>query len=123
MEVIETSTNTMVFNQSTSKVYELEPAEVDTVDFPIFIDWESGKEYRVGFKAYLVGGGLSGNDPNFTATFSNDIDVLILSDPVAGHLPAVKQNLEDLGMTYTQFTMARDWNTYLTNNHLHYLSN
>ncbi|CAI8242600.1 MAG: Uncharacterised protein [Methanobacteriota archaeon] len=118
LEVIDTSTNTMVFNQSTTKVYELEPAEVDTVDFPIFIDWESGKEYRVGFKAYLVGGGISGNDPNFTATFSNDIDVLILSDPVPGHLPAVKQNLEELGMTYTQFTMARDWDTYLSNSWL-----
>ncbi len=49
LEVIETATSTMVFNQSTTKVYELAPGEVDSVDFPIFINWESGKEYRVGF--------------------------------------------------------------------------
>ena len=118
LEVIETDTNQMVFNQSTTKSYELQPGEVETVEFPIFIDWESGKEYRVGFKAYLVGGGVSGNDPNFTATFANQVDVLILSNSISGHLPNVIQTLEDNGMSYTQFTMARDWDTYLTNNWL-----
>ncbi|RAH14343.1 MAG: hypothetical protein CMB56_005490 [Methanobacteriota archaeon] len=118
LEVIETDTNQMVFNQSTTTAYELKPGEVETIEFPIFIGWESGKEYRVGFKSYLVGGGVSGNDPNFTATFSNQIDILILSNSISGHLPNVIQTLENDSMTYTQFTMSRDWDTYLNNNWL-----
>ena len=119
LEVIETSTGNMVFNESTTKVYELQPSESEVVDFPIFINWENNKEYRVGFKAYLVGGGLSGNDPNFTATFSEQIDVLILSDFANGADGAkVKNNLADLGMTHTQLNMAEDWDTYLSNNWL-----
>ncbi len=99
----------------------LEPHERVEVTFSPWNDWEDGHTYNISFYAELADGSSSGNIRSFNATFQYDIDIAILSDATdLGRLEKVKEDLEGMGMSYTQYTM-KDWDEYLTSSWLtHY---
>lgn len=100
---------------------ELQPHEKTDVTFTPWDGWEDGRTYNISFYAQLEDGTSSGNVRYFHATFHYDIDVAILSDATSlGRLEKVKEDLQGMGMTYTQYNM-NDWDDYLTSSWLtHY---
>jgi hypothetical protein len=72
--------------------------------------WMDGHKYNVSFDAELANGNPSGNVRYFHATFADHIDVAILSDS-STRTSTIKEDLNILGMTYTQFEI-NDWDTY-----------
>ena len=99
----------------------LQPHDRTNVSYTPWNDWEDGHTYNVSFRAELSNGNPSGNVRYFHATMKENIDVAILSDATElGRLEKVKEDLDGMGMTYTQFSM-KDWDDYLTSSWLtHY---
>ena len=61
-------------------------------------------------------GESSGNDRYFEIEFFDNVDVAILSNPTdQNRLQRVKEDLESMGMTYTQY-LVEDWERYATPN-------
>lgn len=86
-------------------------------------DWYDGHEYNISFYATLTeDGDRSGNDRYFEIVFQETVDVVILSNPTdQNRLQRVKQDLQAMGMTYTQLTVD-DWERYATEDWLdHYV--
>ena len=81
------------------------------VTFTPWNGWMDGHEYNISFDAELVNGNPSGNVRYFHATFAENIDVAILSDS-STRTSTIKEDLDILGMTYTEFEI-KDWETYL----------
>ena len=79
--------------------------------FPAYNGWMDGHTYNISFHAELANGNPSGNVRYFHATFADQIDVAILGDSTA-RTSTIKQDLQLLGMSYTQFGI-NDWTTYL----------
>ena len=79
--------------------------------FPAYNSWMDGHTYNISFHAELANGNPSGNVRYFHATFADQIDVAILGDSTA-RTSTIKEDLQLLGMTYTQFGI-NDWTTYL----------
>ncbi len=99
-----------VFNQTSGQSRILEPQEKITVTYTPWNGFQNGKSYNITYFSTIASTGeISGNVRSFKATFSDQIDVAILSDD---DVKEVKMDLEILGMTYTQFAI-NDWNTYL----------
>ena len=111
---IQDSTGSTVFNQSTSQ-YEMAANVAQKITMPVFDQWVDGEEYKIMMRAYNIDlSEQSGNEINFTATFANKIDVAILSSANGqNRLESVKQDLQGLGLTYTQFNM-NEWGTWDT---------
>lgn len=124
MEIVDTSSGqelkaSVAANNGQS--LPLQPHERVNVSYTPWNNWEDGHTYNVSFRAELANGNPSGNVRYFQSTMMEDIDVAILSDATdLGRLEKVKEDLEGMGMTYTQFSM-NDWNDYLTSSWLtHY---
>ena len=81
-----------------------------TVGFTPWNGWQDGHQYNISFSAELANGNPSGNVRYFIATFESNIDVAILGDTSA-RTTAIKQDLNLLGMSYTQYSI-NDWETY-----------
>ena len=80
----------------------------------VYDGWTDGHTYNISFYAELTDGSPSGNNRYYTVTFADEIDVAILSNPTdQGRLDRVKEDLDAMGMTYTQFRVD-DWETYVT---------
>ncbi|MEE3083123.1 MAG: hypothetical protein VX320_03410, partial [Candidatus Thermoplasmatota archaeon] len=76
--------------------------------------WVDGHKYNLTFYAELTDGSESGNIRYYHVTMADTIDVAILSNPTdQGRLEAVKDDLDAMGMTYTQFRVD-DWDRYVT---------
>ena len=72
--------------------------------------WVDGTTYNISVYAKLADGTETGNVRHFIATFKDTVDVAILSDSSL-RTTAIKQDLNILGMTYTEFEVI-DWETY-----------
>ena len=66
------------------------------------------RKQRLGIPWGLADGSPSGNIRYFHATFAESVDVAILGPTITSK---IKQDLDILGMTYTQFEI-NDWDTY-----------
>ncbi len=77
--------------------------------------WTDGGNYNFSFYAELASDGSpSGNPWNFIISMADSIDVAILSNPTdQNRLNRVKEDLDAMGMTYTQFYVD-DWDHYVT---------
>ena len=84
---------------------------IDLVFNDVYDEWTNGHTYNISFHAELANGNPSGNVRYFHATFADRIDVAILSDSTS-RTSTIKQDLQSLGMTYTQYAI-NDWTTYL----------
>ena len=89
----------------------LESNERIDLTFPAYNGWMDGHSYNISYHAELANGNPSGNTRYFHATFADQIDVAILSDSTA-RTSTIKEDLQLLGMSYTQFAI-NDWTTYL----------
>ena len=76
--------------------------------------WIDGHMYNLTFYARLTDGTPTGNNWYYHITFKDMVDVAILTDHnEQNRLDNVRNDLSDLGMTYTQFNV-NDWETYVT---------
>ena len=106
-------TDGMQVHQASSSSTTTALASNERIDltFPSFNNWMDGHTYNISFHAELANGNPSGNVRYFHATFADQIDVAILSDSTA-RTSTIKEDLQTLGMSYTQFAI-NDWTTYL----------
>ena len=100
-------------HQATSSTTTTTLASNERIDltFPAYNGWVDGHGYNISFHAELANGNPSGNVRYFHAIFADQIDVAILSDSTA-RTSTIKEDLQLLGMSYTQFAI-NDWTTYL----------
>jgi len=112
MTVFDETDNVQV-NQASSAPTTTTLASNERIDltFPAYNGWMDGHTYNISFHAELANGNPSGNVRYFHATFADEIDVAILSDSTA-RTSTIKEDLQLLGMSYTQFSI-NDWTTYL----------
>ena len=105
---------TEVYTQSVGPV-TLDPQETHDIVFSPWDEYVNMSTYNITYSTTLhEDGSASGNTRTITAGFKDRIDVAILSDSTAGdRLDNILEDLDGLGMTYTQYRMA-DWPTYLT---------
>ncbi len=90
----------------------LDPHERTVMSFTPWNGWTDGHTYNISFYATLASdGSISGNVRYFHATFADHVDIAILSDDTT-RTATIKEDLEILGLTYTQFGI-NDWNDYL----------
>ncbi|MBS71649.1 MAG: hypothetical protein CMO20_01665 [Thermoplasmata archaeon] len=113
LDIVDSSGNVVSSTTSTNSPILLESHEDADASFQPFNGWQDGESYELRFYAQLVDGTPSGNQQNFSITFADTVDVAILSNPTdQSRLEGVKQDLQAMGMTYTQFKIE-DWDTYL----------
>ena len=103
-----------VYTQSVGPV-TLDPQETHDIVFSPWDGYVNMSTYNITYSTTLhEDGSASGNTRTITAGFKDRIDVAILSDSTAGdRLDNILEDLDGLGMTYTQYRMA-DRPTYLT---------
>lgn len=122
LDVVDSSGTTVSSTVSTNSPMTLESHESGDATFQPYTGWADGETYDLRFYAELVDGTPSGNQRNFTISFADTVDVAILSNPTdQNRLQSVKQDLESMGMTYTQFRQS-DWDTYLESGWLDHYS-
>ena len=124
MKVVDMNSGQTVYEQSADNgPFNLDPHARDFANWSTpYSGWYDGHEYNISFYAILTEDGeQSGNDRYFEIEFNNNVDVAILSNPTdQNRLQRVKQDLESMGMSYTQL-MIDDWERYATENWLdHY---
>ncbi len=104
-----TSSNT-AHSTTAGPAVSLNSNELHDVTFTPWNGWVDGHEYNISFDAELSNGNPSGNVRYFHATFADQINVAILSD-TSTRTSTIKEDLNILGMSYTQFEI-NDWDTY-----------
>ena len=121
LTVTDTSTGSVVYDETSDEgqmsliAHERNTATWAAVSPSGGNGWTDGTEYHFRFHAELVDDGTSsGNTWDFNITMVDDVDVAILT----GHndqqrLTNVIEDLDAMGMTYTQFSSA-DWDRYIT---------
>ena len=124
MKVVDMNSGQTVYEHSADNgPFNLDPHARDFANWSTpYSGWYDGHEYNISFYAILTEDGeQSGNDRYFEIQFQNSVDVAILSNPTdQNRLQRVKQDLESMGMSYTQLTVE-DWERYATENWLdHY---
>ncbi len=123
MKVVDTSTGQTVYEQAADNgPFDLDPHDRDFANWTTpYSGWYDGREYNISFYAEVIDEDSaemerSGNDRYFEIEFYNNVDVAILSNPTdQNRLQRVKQDLEAMGMTYTQL-LVDDWERYATEN-------
>ncbi|MGB0329762.1 MAG: hypothetical protein ACPGCU_04000, partial [Candidatus Poseidoniaceae archaeon] len=112
MTVFDETDGTQVYQASSAPTTTtLASNERIDLTFPAYNGWMDGHTYNISFHAELANGNPSGNVRYFHATFADQIDVAILGDSTA-RTSTIKQDLQLLGMSYTQYGI-NDWTTYL----------
>ena len=112
MNIDDMTTGSQAHTMTAGPAKALGSHEVSNVTFTPWNGWLDGHEYNISFDAELVNGNPSGNVRYFHATFADHVDVAILSD-TSTRTSTIKEDLDILGMTYTQFEI-NDWETYLS---------
>jgi len=119
MKVVDLTTGQTVYEQPADNgPFDLEPHARDFANWTEpYTEWYDGHEYNISFYAILTEDGeSSGNDRYFEIEFFDNVDVAILSNPTdQNRLQRVKEDLESMGMTYTQY-LVEDWERYATPN-------
>jgi len=117
MKIVDQTTGQTVFEEDAENgPFDLAPHQRGQANWTApYNSWYDGHEYNISFYAvFTEDGELSGNDRFFLITFMDEIDVLILSNPTdQNRLQRVKEDLQSMGMTYTQLRVS-DWDTYAT---------
>ena len=111
MTVVDMATGNEVHTVDSGSSQTLGPHEKTGVSFTPWNGWQDGKMYNISFHATLPNGDTSGNVRYFHAAFADQIDVAILSGD-STRVSAIKEDMDILGMTYTQFDI-NDWDDYL----------
>jgi len=121
LTVTDTTTGSVVYDSTSDEgqmslvAHERSTATWASVEPADGTGWNDGTEYHFRFHAELVADGTnSGNTWDFNITMVEDVDVAILT----GHndqqrLTNVIEDLDAMGLTYTQFSSA-DWGRYIT---------
>ena len=111
MSVVDMADGSEVHNTTAGPSITLSPHERTDVSFTPWNGWMDGHMYNISFHATLPDGKTSGNVRYFHAAFADQIDVAILSGD-SSRVSAIKEDMQILGMTYTQFYIT-DWDEYL----------
>lgn len=111
MNIYDETTQSMAHTTTAGPSQSLDSHQKIDVTFTPWNGWMDGHTYNISFDAELASGNPSGNVRYFHATFADHVDVAILSD-TSVRTNAIKEDLDILGMSYTQYTI-NDWDTYL----------
>ncbi|MDB2570599.1 hypothetical protein N9X79_00375 [Euryarchaeota archaeon] len=110
MNIFDMTAGSQAHTTTAGPAQSLDSHQLIDVSFTPWNGWQDGHEYNISFDAELANGNPSGNVRYFHATFADSVDVAILSD-TSPRTSAIKEDLNLLGMTYTQFDI-NDWDTY-----------
>jgi len=110
MNIDDMTTGSQAHTTTAGPAQSLTSHQFIDVAFTPWNGWMDGHEYNISFDAELANGNPTGNVRYFHATFAEHIDVAILSDSTP-RTSTIKEDLDILGMTYTQFAI-NDWDTY-----------
>jgi len=117
MKIVDMNTGQTVFEQAAdNSPFDLDPHARDFANWTTpYTEWYDNHQYNISFFATLYeSGNSSGNDRFFEIDFFESIDVAILSNPTdQNRLQRVKEDLQSMGMTYTQLQVG-DWERYAT---------
>ena len=120
MKIVDLETGQTVYEQASENgPFDLAPHQRAQANWTApYSNWYDTHTYNISFHAEILqeDGSMepSGNDRFFEITFYDNIDVAILSNPTdQNRLQRVKEDLEAMGMTYTQLRMD-NWDTYGT---------
>ena len=119
LKVTDTDTGSIVYNEASAESpMTLSPHQRSSATWAAVSPssgWSDGGNYNFSFYAELAADGtISGNTWDFPISMADSIDVAILSDPTdQNRLNRVKEDLDAMGMTYTQF-QENDWTRYIT---------
>ncbi|MDP6235612.1 MAG: hypothetical protein QF364_07215, partial [Candidatus Poseidoniaceae archaeon] len=108
MEIFDMTDNSMAHTTTAGPAQSLARQQAIDVSFTPWNGWIDGHTYNISYSAELADGNPSGNIRYFHATFADSVDVAILGPTITSK---IKQDLDILGMTYTQFEI-NDWDTY-----------
>ena len=108
MEIFDMTDNSMAHTTTAGPAQSLARQQAIDVSFTPWNGWIDGHTYNISYSAELADGSQSGNVRYFHATFAESVDVAILGPTITSK---IKQDLDILGMTYTQFEI-NDWDTY-----------
>jgi len=108
MDIFDMTDNSIAHSTTAGPSQPLDRQEVVDVTFTPWNGWDDGHKYNISFSAELANGNPSGNVRYFHAAFADTIDVAILGPTIT---TKIKQDLDILGMTYTQYEI-NDWDTY-----------
>jgi hypothetical protein len=111
MNIFDETTQSMAHTTTAGPSQTLTEQQKIEVTFTPWNGWQDGHTYNISFDAELSNGNPSGNVRYFHATFADNVDVAILSD-TSVRTNAIKEDLNILGMSYTQYNI-NDWDTYL----------
>ncbi|MCH1422071.1 MAG: hypothetical protein L7U62_01075 [Candidatus Poseidoniaceae archaeon] len=110
MNIFDMTSGSEAHTTTAGPAQTLDSHQLIDISFTPWNGWQDGHEYNISFNAELANGNPSGNVRYFHATFADSVDVAILSD-TSPRTSAIKEDLNILGMTYTQFDI-NDWDTY-----------
>jgi hypothetical protein len=110
MNIFDMTDGSQAHTTTAGPAQSLDSHQLIDVSFTPWNGWQDGHKYNISFDAELANGNPSGNVRYFHATFADSVDVAILSD-TSPRTSAIKEDLNILGMTYTQFDI-NDWDTY-----------
>ena len=119
LKVTDMATGSVVFNEASAESpVTLTPHQRSSASWAAVAPasgWMDGSTYNFSFYAELASDGTnSGNTWDFVITMADSVDVAILSNPTdQNRLKRVKEDLQSMGMTYTQF-YVEDWERYIT---------
>jgi hypothetical protein len=111
MNIYDETTQSMAHSTTAGPSQSLDSQKKIDLTFTPWNGWMDGHSYNISFDAELANGNPSGNVRYFHATFADHVDVAILSD-TSIRTNAIKEDLNILGMSYTQYTI-NNWDTYL----------
>jgi hypothetical protein len=111
MNIYDETTQSMAHSTTAGPSQSLDSQQKIDLTFTPWNGWMDGHSYNISFDAELANGNPSGNVRYFHATFADHVDVAILSD-TSIRTNAIKEDLNILGMSYTQYTI-NNWDTYL----------
>jgi hypothetical protein len=110
MDIFDMTSGSMAHTTTAGPAQSLESQQLIDVTFTPWNGWQDGHKYNISINAELSDGTSSGNVRYFHATFAEMVDVAILSD-TSTRTTTIKEDLNLLGMSYTQFEI-NDWDTY-----------
>ena len=116
MDIFDETANSLAHSTTSGPAQTLENGQRIDLSFTPWNGYQDGHTYNISYRAELEDGTPSGEPKYFHATFADQIDVAILSatTPTNGTSKII-EDLELLGMSYTQYYIT-DWDDYFKTN-------